>query len=151
MEARSALTEAMAPIAEPPLISPCPPHRPSSMPNPGVTLAQVEIAPSLFTWPAEQPQLIGSRCDSCAALTFPVQSHCPSCGGTTSEHHLPRTGTLHTWTTQEFPPVAPPYLAPVGQEFQPYGIVWVDLQGEIMSSDARRGGKGCVSPCWSRW
>lgn len=102
------------------------------MPNPGVTLAQVEIAPSLFTWPAEQPQLIGSRCDSCAALTFPVQSHCPSCGGTTSEHHLPRTGTLHTWTTQEFPPVAPPYLAPVGKEFQPYGIGWVDLQGEIM-------------------
>src|SRR3546814_13730341 len=107
-EARSPLTEAIAPIAETALISPCPPHRPSSMPNPGVTLAQVEIAPSLFTWPAEQPQLIGSRCDSCAALTFPVQSHCPSCGRTTRQHHLPRTAPLPTVPPHEFPHVAPP-------------------------------------------
>src|SRR3546814_16512961 len=108
-EARSPLTEAIAPIAETALISPCPPHRPSSMPNPGVTLAQVEIAPSLFTWPAEQPQLIGSPCDSCAALTFPVQSPCPSCGGHPREHHLPPPGPLPTPTHQQPPPLPPPH------------------------------------------
>jgi uncharacterized OB-fold protein len=25
----------------------------------------------VFTWPSESPQLIGSRCDTCATATFP--------------------------------------------------------------------------------
>ena len=55
----------------------------------------------VFTWPSDEPQLIGSRCDECGAVTFPVQSRCPRCSTTTmSDLLLPTTGTLVSWTTQ---------------------------------------------------
>lgn len=40
------------------------------------------IAEGLFSWPAERPQLIGSRCEKCGAKTFPAQGHCPRCAST---------------------------------------------------------------------
>lgn len=62
---------------------------------------QKALAPEISTWPDESPQLIGSRCDSCAATTFPVQQWCPRCSsGEMSEVLLPRRGTLVAWTTQ---------------------------------------------------
>ena len=42
---------------------------------------QKALAPEISTWPDESPQLIGSRCGSCAATTFPVQQWCPRCSG----------------------------------------------------------------------
>ncbi|EHK80760.1 hypothetical protein AK37_22787 [Rhodococcus pyridinivorans AK37] len=35
------------------------------------------LAPDVSTWPAENPQLIGSRCDDCSATTWPTQPRCP--------------------------------------------------------------------------
>ncbi|MFC5754473.1 Zn-ribbon domain-containing OB-fold protein, partial [Actinomadura rugatobispora] len=47
--------------------------------------------------------MIGGRCGRCEATTFPMQSSCPRCGDTgMGRVLLPRTGTLWTWTTQEF-------------------------------------------------
>jgi uncharacterized OB-fold protein len=97
-------------------------------------MAKVPIADGLFTWPAEQPELIGSCCDECGTVVFPSQPGCPGCAGTnTVDAPLPRTGTLYTWTTQQFPPVAPPYLGPTDREsFASFGIGWVDLDGKVM-------------------
>jgi uncharacterized protein len=67
------------------------------------------IAAGLFTWPAAEPQLIGSRCSECGAQTFPAQAYCPRCASTSmSEVLLPRTGSLWTWTIQGFRPKSPP-------------------------------------------
>jgi hypothetical protein len=40
---------------------------------------QKALASEIWTWPDEDPQLIGSRCDACGAATFPVQQRCPRC------------------------------------------------------------------------
>jgi uncharacterized OB-fold protein len=94
-------------------------------------MTQVPVADGLFTWPADEPQLIGSRCTECGIVTFPVQDSCPRCASTAMEEHLlARQGTLWAWTTQSFPPPAPPYVGPVGKEFVPFGVGFVDL-GEV--------------------
>ena len=48
---------------------------------------------------------------------FPRQRGCPKCMFDEQEDvALARRGTLWTWTVQAFPPKAPPYLGPVGDE-----------------------------------
>jgi uncharacterized OB-fold protein len=95
-------------------------------------MSQVPIADGLFTWPAEEPQLIGSRCTSCAIVTFPTQGSCPRCGSTEmDEQLLSRRGRLWAWTTQNFPPPSPPYSGPSGEEFAPYAVGYVELPGEV--------------------
>jgi uncharacterized protein len=92
---------------------------------------RVPVANGVFTWPADEPRLIGSRCPACAIVTFPVQDSCPRCAATEmAEHLLPRRGRLWAWTTQEFPPPSPPYAGPRGAAFVPYGVGYVDL-GEV--------------------
>jgi uncharacterized OB-fold protein len=92
------------------------------------------IAEGLFTWPADEPQLIGSRCDDCGACTFPAQSYCPRCASTSmSEVLLPRTGSLWTWTIQGFRPKSPPYKGDdTIDTFEPFGVGYVDLGGELL-------------------
>jgi uncharacterized OB-fold protein len=95
-------------------------------------MARVPIAEGIFTWPADAPQLIGSRCAACAIVTFPRQDSCPRCGSTEmAEHLLDRRGRLWAWTTQDFPPPSPPYAGPAGKEFVPFGIGYVELGGEV--------------------
>ena len=95
-------------------------------------MPQVPIADGVFTWPADEPRLIGSRCTSCAIVTFPAQGSCPRCASTEmAEHLLARRGRLWAWTTQGFPPPAPPYLGPVGRDFVPFGVGYVELPGEV--------------------
>ncbi len=90
------------------------------------------VADGLFTWPADKPQLIGSRCTECGIITFPTQDSCPRCATTAMEEHLlARRGTLWAWTTQDFPPPSPPYAGPTGDAFVPYGIGYVELPGEV--------------------
>jgi uncharacterized OB-fold protein len=97
---------------------------------------QKALAPEISTWPDENPQLIGSRCGSCEATTFPVQQWCPRCsGGEMSDVRLPRRGTLVTWTTQGFPPGAP-YAGPTGKDFVPFGVGLVQL-GDIIRVEGR--------------
>jgi uncharacterized OB-fold protein len=90
-------------------------------------MTTVPIAEGLFTWPADDPQLIGSRCDDCGIVTFPSQSSCPRCASTSmAEHLLARRGRLWAWTTQGFPP-PPPYAGPAGRDFEPFGVGYVEL------------------------
>lgn len=91
----------------------------------------VPVAEGVFTWPAEEPQLIGSKCADCGMVTFPTQASCPRCGSTAmAQHLLARRGTLWAWTTQSFPP-PPPYSGPGGKDFVPFGVGYVELGGEI--------------------
>jgi uncharacterized protein len=95
-------------------------------------MATVPVAEGVFTWPAEDPQLIGCRCADCAMITFPTQASCPRCGSTEmTEHLLARNGTLWAWTTQDFPPPSPPYAGLTGDKFVPFGVGYVELPGEI--------------------
>ena len=66
-------------------------------------MKHVPVADGLFTWPADAPQLIGSKCGECGIVTFPRQDSCPRCASTAmAEHLLPRRGRLWAWTTQGF-------------------------------------------------
>jgi len=88
------------------------------------------IAEGITNWPTEPTQLVGSRCGSCGATTFPVQEYCPRCSkpGLT-ETLLPRTGTLVAWTTQNFYP-GEGYAAPPDQ-FTPFNVGLVQLDDVI--------------------
>lgn len=93
-------------------------------------MTSVPIAEGLFTWPSESPQLIGSTCRSCGATTFPRQGSCPRCTGSDMEERLlPRRGSLWTFTVQNFEPKEP-YAGPT--PFEPYGVGYVELPGEVM-------------------
>src|SRR4051795_10061294 len=106
----------------------------------GRALMQKPIA-DIFTWPDENPQLIGSRCDKCSAATFPAQTRCPRCSTEMDELKLPRRGTLVAWTTQGFAPVLPWAGDPTGASFEPFGVGLVQLddivrvEGRLTESD----------------
>ena len=83
---------------------------------------------NVFTWPTDDPELLGGECKDCGAVTFPTQSRCPRCGTQSmAEIQLPRRGTLVSWTTQEFPPSVPYMGDPTGESFTPFGIGLVQL------------------------
>ena len=95
-------------------------------------MARVPVADGVFTWPSDDPRLIGSRCAACGIVTFPAQNSCPRCAATDMrEHLLPRRGRLWAWTTQEFPPPSPPYAGPTGAAFVPYSVGYVELADEV--------------------
>jgi uncharacterized OB-fold protein len=88
------------------------------------------IADGLFTWPSEEPRLVGGRCRACGAVAFPRPPSCARCTSTdVDEHLLARTGTLWSWTVQRFQPKEP-YVGP--EPFEPYGVGYVDLGGEVL-------------------
>jgi len=92
----------------------------------------VPFAEDVFTWPSKEPQLIGSRCTACRAVTFPAEPSCPRCGALGMERHLlPRRGRLVTWTTQEFLPKEPYAGGETAETFRPFGIGLVELGGEV--------------------
>jgi uncharacterized OB-fold protein len=98
---------------------------------------RVPVAKGIFTWPSDDPQLIGSRCSACGIVTFPAQDSCPRCASTgMAERRLPRRGRLWAWTTQEFPPPSPPFAGASDAAFVPYGVGYVEL-GEEVKVEAR--------------
>ena len=95
-------------------------------------MTQVAFAPDVFTWPDDEPRLIGGKCASCAAVAFPLLPSCPRCGATEVERHLlSRRGTLHTWTTQDFLPKEPYASGETVETFRPYGVGLVQLGDEV--------------------
>jgi uncharacterized OB-fold protein len=91
----------------------------------------------VFTWPSDEPRLLGARCGNCGTHTFPAQAGCPRCG---SEDmgvvELADRGTLFTFTTQGFLPKEP-YTGPEAgleneADYTPFAIGYVELPGEVM-------------------
>ena len=95
-------------------------------------MPRVAFAPDVFTWPSDEPQLIGGRCTACAAVAFPQPNSCARCGSTEVERHLlARRGTLYTWTTQDFLPKEPYASGETLETFRPFGVGLVELGGEV--------------------
>ena len=90
------------------------------------------IDPELIGGTEQEPRLIGSVCLRCGTVTFPRQHSCPRC---TSEdvqaRELATRGQLWSWTIQCFAPKAPPYLPGGVEEFEPYGVGYIELPGEL--------------------
>ena len=99
--------------------------------------ATVPIATGLFTWPSDEPRLIASRPDAGRPPEFPAVL-----GG--EEVLLSRTGTLHAWTTQEFPPPSPPYRGP--EQFEPFAVGYVEFpEGVLVEGRLATGYFGTLS------
>jgi uncharacterized OB-fold protein len=95
-------------------------------------LAEKPIAEGLFTWPAAEPALLGSRCQDCGRVAFPSHGSCAACGGTdVAIEELPRRGTLWTWTVQRFMPKRPYKSDETEETFKPYGVGYVELPGAV--------------------
>jgi uncharacterized OB-fold protein len=90
---------------------------------------QIPVEEGLFTWPAENPQLIASQCRSCGEVAFPREEGCGNCGGEdVVEKLLSRRGQVWTWTIQNFPPPIPPYRGSGDRDtFVPYGVAYIEL------------------------
>lgn len=95
---------------------------------------QVPVAERLFTWPADEPRLIGAQCAECRLVGFPAGPPCQRCGADAfTEKLLPAEGTLWTFTTQGFRPPSPPYDGDDTEgSFQPYALGYVELPGEVV-------------------
>jgi len=94
---------------------------------------QVPVGEGLFTWPSDDPRLIGSRCLDCDNHMFPAQDDCPKCAGNSTEKvELKNQGTLWTWTIQGYPPKSPPYKGPSDPKtFEPYGVGYIELADQL--------------------
>lgn len=91
------------------------------------------IDPSVATWEADRPQLLGGRCEACGTVTFPRLDGCPKCGSDAIEETpLSRRGTLWTWTTQGFLPKQPYAGTETDETFTPYLLGYVQLPEGVM-------------------
>ncbi|WP_416211379.1 Zn-ribbon domain-containing OB-fold protein [Frankia sp. Cas3] len=84
----------------------------------------------LFVEGDDGPSLVASSCRSCGTTTFPRQQSCPKCTRMDMKDRLlPRSGTLWSFTVQNFRP-KPPYAGP--EPFTPYGVGYVELPGAVI-------------------
>ena len=97
-------------------------------------MAELLIDDRLFASDAGQTCLVGSRCERCGEVTFPVANACPRCGDEdVTIKVLPRRGTLWSWTVQTFPPKSPPFIgAGPTEDFVPFGVGYVELPGTVI-------------------
>lgn len=95
---------------------------------------QVLVAEGVFTWPSDEPQLIGSHFPESGVTVFPRAGACPKTASRVVEDVLlPRRGTLWSWTIQGFPPKNPPYIGTESpKDFVPYGVGYVQLADQVI-------------------
>jgi uncharacterized OB-fold protein len=94
--------------------------------------AATPIAEGLFAEAGGEVRLLGSECRACGVVTFPKQASCPRCTSLeVKERLLSRQGTLWSWTIQCFAPKSPPYVVEDGDAFEPFGVGYVELPGEV--------------------
>lgn len=95
-------------------------------------MAQIAFAPDVFTWPSDDPQLLGGRCAECGSVTFPCPTSCARCGSVdVVSHPLPRHGMLWTFTTQGFLPKEPYAGGETAETFEAFGVGLVQLGDEV--------------------
>ena len=88
------------------------------------------VDPRLFKVDGSAAILIGGQCGDCGYLAFPVPTGCARCASTSvDERQLPTEGELWTFTIQAFRPKEP-YDGPAS--FQPFGVGYVNLGGEVL-------------------
>ena len=76
------------------------------------------------------PRLIGGRCRQCGRAIFPHRERCPGCAqGGVESIPLPSVGTLWSYTVQGFQPPSPPFGGGDPEEFEPFGVGYVELPG----------------------
>lgn len=84
------------------------------------------IEEGLFTWPAEEPALLGSQCPDCETVSFPQSNVCgnPGCNHEEppDEITLSRTGTLYSYTIHHTP-----LKEPFEFHSPPFGVGTVEL------------------------
>ena len=89
--------------------------------------AVAPVAQGLWTDDPE-PRLIGGRHRITGEIVFPMLQ------GDAAQHFdavpLSRTGTLWSWTSQDFRPKSPPYAGP--EDFTPFLIGYVELPGQVI-------------------
>jgi uncharacterized OB-fold protein len=86
----------------------------------------IPVIEGLFTWPSDNPQLIGTRCLSCNSYYFPKKQSCnnPNCRGKEVQEVLLSTeGKLWSYTLMRYQPV-PPFRA---EQKPPYAVGLVEL------------------------
>jgi len=85
---------------------------------------RVPVAEGVFTWPSDQPRLIGSERDG--VISFPAEPGAP-------QRLLGTRGTLWSFTNQQFRPPSPPYDGnDTAETFVPYALGYVELPGELL-------------------
>lgn len=120
-----------SPVAAGPVL-PCQSVKLPLQKEPAPVSATIPFAEEVFTWPSDNPQLIGCRCTDCQAVFFPAQPGCGRCGSLALERELlPRTGTIWSWTTQEFLPKEPYAGGETPETFKPFGVGLIDLDGVV--------------------
>lgn len=96
--------------------------------------SQLAAIEGWYTMDPDNPELLGSCCDSCGTYTFPAQySFCrnPACESTEfTETPLSRTGTVWSYTNASYQPPEP-YVA--ADPFVPFAIAAVTLEREQMT------------------
>lgn len=84
-----------------------------------------------FSWPSDDPRLLGSRCATCSTSVFPRTFTCPnpSCdGGDVDDIQFDRIGTLASYTVVHYPP--PPPFVPA-DPFEPFAIAEVEFANGV--------------------
>jgi uncharacterized OB-fold protein len=77
---------------------------------------------------AQAPVLIGNCCRACGEPFFPAARSCTRCSGTELEAcELGNAGSLWSWTVQRFQPKAPYDVGEAPEQFQPYGLGYVQV------------------------
>lgn len=81
----------------------------------------------LFTWPSDNPQLIGSKCKVCGEVVFPKRTQCPKCHTETEvEVLLCRRGKVYCSSITYIAPWTM-YKGPV-----PYSVGHVELPERVL-------------------
>ncbi len=95
-------------------------------------MSQRAIAEGLFSWPSDNPRLLGSRCQQCGIVNFPSQNSCPACCSEDVKiDELAKQGTLWSWTIQRFMPKTPYNSGETKETFRPYGVGYVELPAGV--------------------
>lgn len=95
-------------------------------------LSQRTISERIFDWPADELVLKASKCTECGNHMFPTQDSCMRCANVgTQEVPLATSGTLWSWTIQGFPPKDPYIGVRDPKLFEPYGVGYLDLDGQL--------------------
>jgi uncharacterized OB-fold protein len=84
------------------------------------------IAPGLWAENGE-PRLVGGRLPG-GAIVFPIPEGDAADG--VEPVALSRSGTLWSWTSQDFRPKSPPFEGP--EQFEPFLLGYVELPGQVI-------------------